>query len=84
LVQIATPLGEIVVGTVAQLIIGAFFVHGELGAKTGWIASEIGSAVIPTIIANALFMPRHPLVPSAAAEKSTVPESMSAFPRTVQ
>jgi glutathione-regulated potassium-efflux system ancillary protein KefC len=33
--KISTALSEIVVGTVAQLIIGAFFVHGELGTKTG-------------------------------------------------
>jgi len=30
---ISTALSEIVVGTLAQLVIGAFFVHGELGSK---------------------------------------------------
>ncbi len=31
--KISTALTEIVVGTVAQLIIGAFIVHGGLGRK---------------------------------------------------
>jgi nucleotide-binding universal stress UspA family protein len=37
--RISTALTEIVVGTVAQLIIGAFVVQGGLGAKTGWIVN---------------------------------------------
>lgn len=32
--RISTALTEIVVGTVAQLIIGAFIIHGGLGATT--------------------------------------------------
>ncbi len=32
--KMSTALSEIVVGTVAQLLIGALFVHAELGGKT--------------------------------------------------
>jgi glutathione-regulated potassium-efflux system ancillary protein KefC len=42
--KISTALSEIVVGTVAQLIIGAFIVQGGLGSKTGsasWPAPEL-------------------------------------------
>ena len=38
--KISTALSEIVVDMVAKLIIGAFFVHGELGAKAGWITFQ--------------------------------------------
>jgi len=38
--KISTALSEIIVGTVAQLIIGACFVHGELGARAGWITFQ--------------------------------------------
>jgi hypothetical protein len=50
--RISTALSEIVVGTVAQLIIGAIAGSG---------------AVTPTVIANAWFMPRH-LLPEHKAE----------------
>jgi glutathione-regulated potassium-efflux system ancillary protein KefC len=32
--RISTALSEIVIGTVAQLVIGALFMHAELGGKT--------------------------------------------------
>jgi len=44
--KISTALSEIVVGTVAQLILGAFFVHSDLGAKTGWISFLAGTGAI--------------------------------------
>ncbi|MGO8986724.1 MAG: hypothetical protein ACLQFM_18220, partial [Terriglobales bacterium] len=40
------------------------------------VATVIGSAVIPTVIANAWFMPRHLLAPKAK-EKSALPQAVS-------
>lgn len=52
--RISTALTEIVVGTVAQLIIGAFVVQGGLGAKTGWISFLAGTgAIVLTFLAGA-------------------------------
>jgi Kef-type K+ transport system membrane component KefB len=52
--RISTALTEIVVGTVAQLIIGAFVVQGGLGAKTGWIGFLAGTgAIVLTFLAGA-------------------------------
>jgi glutathione-regulated potassium-efflux system ancillary protein KefC len=52
--RISTALTEIVVGTVAQLIIGAFVVHGGLGASTGWITFLAGTgAIVLTFLAGA-------------------------------
>jgi glutathione-regulated potassium-efflux system ancillary protein KefC len=52
--KISTALTEIVVGTVAQLIIGAFIVQGGLGAKTGWIGFLAGTgAIVLTFLAGA-------------------------------
>ncbi|MFB3916340.1 MAG: cation:proton antiporter [Terriglobales bacterium] len=51
--RISTALTEIVVGTVAQLIIGAYIVGG-LGAKTGWISFLAGTgAIVLTFLAGA-------------------------------
>ncbi len=43
---ISTALSEIVVGTVAQLVIGALFVHAELDGKTSWICFLAGTGAI--------------------------------------
>ena len=52
--RISTALTEIVVGTVAQLIIGAFIVHGGLGASTNWITFLAGTgAIVLTFLAGA-------------------------------
>ena len=52
--RISTALTEIVVGTVAQLIIGAFLVQGGLGAKTSWIGFLAGTgAIVLTFLAGA-------------------------------
>jgi len=52
--KISTALTEIVVGTIAQLIIGAFVVHGGLGATTNWIAFLAGTgAIVLTFLAGA-------------------------------
>jgi len=57
--KISTALSEIVVGTVAQLIIGAFIVHGELGAKTNWITFLAGTgAIVLTFLAGAELDPQ--------------------------
>lgn len=57
--RISTALSEIVVGTVAQLIIGAFVVHGELGAKTNWITFLAGTgAIVLTFLAGAELDPQ--------------------------
>jgi glutathione-regulated potassium-efflux system ancillary protein KefC len=51
--RISTALTEIVVGTVAQLIIGAFLVQAGLGAKTGWITFLAGTgAIVLTFLAG--------------------------------
>jgi len=52
--KISTALTEIVVGTVAQLIIGAFLIQGGLGAKTPWISFLAGTgAIVLTFLAGA-------------------------------
>lgn len=57
--RISTALSEIVVGTVAQLVIGAFFVHGELGAKTAWVTFLAGTgAIVLTFLAGAELDPQ--------------------------
>lgn len=57
--KISTALSEIVVGTVAQLIIGAFVVHGELGSKTNWITFLAGTgAIVLTFLAGAELDPQ--------------------------
>jgi glutathione-regulated potassium-efflux system ancillary protein KefC len=54
-VRISTALSEIVVGTVAQLVIGALFVHAALGGKTNWISFLSGTgAIVLTFLAGAL------------------------------
>ena len=51
--KVSTALSEIVVGTAAQLVIGAFFVHGELGSKTPWITFLAGTgAIVLTFLAG--------------------------------
>ena len=57
--RISTALSEIVVGTVAQLVIGAFFVHTELGGKTSWISFLAGTgAIVLTFLAGAELDPQ--------------------------
>ena len=57
--KISTALSEIVVGTVAQLIIGAFFMHGELGAKAPWVTFLAGTgAIVLTFLAGAELDPQ--------------------------
>lgn len=52
--KISTALTEIVVGTVAQLIIGAFFIKGGLGSQTNWITFLAGTgAIVLTFLAGA-------------------------------
>jgi glutathione-regulated potassium-efflux system ancillary protein KefC len=57
--KISTALSEIMVGTVAQLIIGTFVGRGELGAKTTWITFLAGTgAVVLTFLAGAELDPQ--------------------------
>jgi Kef-type K+ transport system membrane component KefB len=52
--KISTALTEIVVGTVAQLIISSFFIHGGLAGATNWIAFLAGTgAIVLTFLAGA-------------------------------
>lgn len=52
--RISTALSEIVVGTVAQLIIGAVMGSGALGAKASWITFLAGTgAIVLTFLAGA-------------------------------
>ena len=52
--RISTALSEIVVGTVAQLIIGALIGTEALGAKSSWIAFLAGTgAIVLTFLAGA-------------------------------
>src|ERR1039457_5716741 len=56
--RIATALSEIVVGTVAQLIIGAFIGKGGLQGKTQWITYLAGTgAIVLTFMAGAELNP---------------------------
>ena len=110
--RIATALSEILVGTVALLLIGALIGPEALGSKSTWIsflagtrrillafragalgtisalfglnhqnhcpllplsATVIGSAVVPTGIANAYFMPKHLLPGPGHAGKAREP-----------
>jgi len=52
--KISTALTEIVVGTVAQLVVGAFFFKSGLGAKADWISFLAGTgAIVLTFLAGA-------------------------------
>ena len=52
--RISTALAEIVVGTVAQLIIGALIGTEVLGAKSGWVSFLAGTgAIVLTFLAGA-------------------------------
>jgi Kef-type K+ transport system membrane component KefB len=52
--RISTALSEIVVGTVAQLVIGALVGGGALGAKAEWITFLAGTgAIVLTFLAGA-------------------------------
>jgi Kef-type K+ transport system membrane component KefB len=52
--KISTALTEIVVGTVAQLIVGAFIMQGGLAAKSDWITFLAGTgAIVLTFLAGA-------------------------------
>jgi glutathione-regulated potassium-efflux system ancillary protein KefC len=41
--KMSAALSEIVVGTVARLVIGALFGDAELGGKTSWISFLAGT-----------------------------------------
>src|SRR3984885_1303154 len=57
--RISTALSEIVVGTVAQLVIGALFIHADLGGKTSWIGFLAGTgAIVLTFLAGAELDPQ--------------------------
>ncbi len=57
--KISTALSEIVVGTAAQLIVGALFVHFELGAKTELDQFLAGTgAIVLTFLAGAELDPK--------------------------
>ena len=52
--KISTALSEIVVGTVAQLVMGAFLGKANLGARTEWISFLAGTgAIVLTFLAGA-------------------------------
>ena len=52
--RVATALSEIVVGTIAQLVIGAFIGTAALGADAGWIKFLSGTgAIVLTFLAGA-------------------------------
>src|SRR5438046_2111609 len=56
--KISTALTKIVVGTVAQLIFGAFIVQGGLGAKSEWISFLAGTgAIVLTFLSGAKLDP---------------------------
>ena len=57
--RISTALSEIVVGTVAQLIIGALIGTEVLGAKSGWVSFLAGTgAIVLTFLAGAELDPK--------------------------
>ena len=59
LLRISTALSEIVVGTVAQLLIGAFIGTEALGAKAPWITFLAGTgAIVLTFLAGAELDPQ--------------------------
>ena len=52
--RISTALSEIVIGTVAQVVIGAFVGTAALGAKAPWITFLSGTgAIVLTFLAGA-------------------------------
>src|SRR6202046_938375 len=52
--KVSTALSEIVVGTVAQLIIGVFLAQGGLAGNTQWISFLAGTgAIVLTFLAGA-------------------------------
>src|SRR5262245_63599553 len=56
--KIATALSEIVVGTIAQLVIGAAIGGAILGTDQTWIKPLSGTgAIVPTFLAGAALYP---------------------------
>ena len=56
--RVATALSEIIVGTVAQLVVGAFLGSGGLLASTQWITFLAGTgAIVLTFLAGAELEP---------------------------
>src|ERR1700731_1270358 len=56
--RVSTALSEIVVGTVAQLIIGALIGAEALGAKSAWVGFLAGTgAIVLTFLAGAELAP---------------------------
>ncbi len=52
--RVATALSEIVVGTIAQLLIGAVIGTAALGADQSWVKFLSGTtAIVPTFLAGA-------------------------------
>ena len=52
--KISTALSEIVVGTLTQLVVGAFFMKGGVDSNTGWITFLAGTgAIVLTFLAGA-------------------------------
>ncbi len=52
--KVSTALSEIVVGPVAQLVIGVFLAQGGLAGNTQWITFLAGTgAIVPTFLASA-------------------------------
>jgi glutathione-regulated potassium-efflux system ancillary protein KefC len=57
--KVSIALSEIVIGTVAQLVISAPFIHGELGGRTPWISFLAGTgAIVLTFLAGAELDPQ--------------------------
>ncbi|MBI3490761.1 MAG: cation:proton antiporter [Acidobacteria bacterium] len=57
--RISTALSEIVVGTVAQLVIGAAIGHDALGGRSEWVSFLAGTgAILLTFLAGAELDPR--------------------------
>jgi hypothetical protein len=81
--RVATALSEIVVGTVAMSTgltfgtISALFglSHGVItrAQYSAIVAAVVASAVVPTLIANAFFLPRHLLKSSVESEPAASP-----------
>lgn len=69
------------VAAIAHYVPGWPVMQSWLAGVSHLVAAVIGSAVIPTLIANALFMPRH-LLPDTATPAETVPDGAPAVRRT--
>ena len=80
--KISTALTEILVGTVAAFALSLMIGGDVLNPRAHLVATVIGSAVVPTLVANAFFLPQHLLPRDGTAGAAPRPGGVELAPVT--